>query len=106
VVICIFLDGPIAGDVRTDFPPMQYLRIPVPARETWCDCNPDHTDVVQLGPEIVEYRALMHGERVVVYSCKADAADQVIMRMLENWMVSDLGNPKWVRHCRDRRAFT
>lgn len=103
----MFIDGPIAGDVRTDFPPNHVIRVPVPARVTVCDCDPEEApEEFPLAFEVVDYRAICHGPRVAIMSCEPDADDETLGRMLQNWMVSDLGNPLWVRHCRDRRAFT
>jgi hypothetical protein len=104
-VICMFLDGPIAGDVRTDMPALQTLRVPIPRRITYCDCNPDHDDIIEQMPEIADYRVIVSGPRVAIYSCEPNASDKRLVDMLKNWMVSDLGNPLWERHCRDRRAF-
>lgn len=105
-MIRMFIDGPLVGDVRTDFPASlgPTIRIPVPRRTTWCDC--DEYDIVQDdGPEIVTYTAISTGERVAVMSCKA-TDDQAIVLALKGWVQSNLSAEVWERHCRDRRAFT
>lgn len=105
-MICMFLDGPIAGDVRTDQPRRFILRIPVPKRVTYCDCDTGESSSYVNEPEVVEYRAIAYGQRVAIYSCKPDATDDQIVRMLTSWQQHDLGNPLWERHCRERGAFT
>lgn len=104
----MFLDGPIAGDVRTDFsiPPNGVVNIPIPLRVTWCYCDPDSPVSVEDGPEIAVYRPITWGPKVALMSCDDGATDELLLKRLNAWITSDLTAVRWDRGCRDRRAFT
>ena len=107
-MIQVFIDGPIGGDVRTDFPPQPpggVVRVPIPLRETWCYCNEDYPSVTSQGPEIVEYRVLCSGPRVQILSCEQTDDEGMLMRSLNSFITSDLTKVRWDRECRDRRAY-
>ena len=105
-MIRMFIDGPLVGDVRTDFPESlgATVRVTIPRRTTWCDCD-DYVLAQDDGPEIVEYTSISNGRRVAIMSCKSDN-DEAIVRALKGWVKSNLSAEVWERHCRDRRAFT
>ena len=103
----VFIDGPLAGEVKQlpPLPPSGIWRIPLPERVTVCDCDPNDWPLeFSKGPDVAEYHVICHGPRVAILAL--EGTDEQILRKLDSWMVSDLGNPRWVRHCRDKRAFT
>lgn len=106
-MIGVFIDGPLAGEVRQLplLPRSGIWYVPLPERVTICDCDPNEgAQTCSKGPDVVEYHVICHGPRVAILALDGD--DEQILRKLDSWLVSDLGNPRWVRHCRDRRAFT
>jgi hypothetical protein len=108
-MIRVFIDGPIAGDVRTDFPASigPVVRVPIPRRVTTCDCNPHEAPTdFEDGPEVVDYHAIAHGPHVAIMSSSGKRDDQALIGALNAWVTTDLSQQVWIRHCRDRRAFT
>jgi hypothetical protein len=107
-VIRVFIDGPIAGDVRTDFPASlgPRVRVPIPRQITTCDCNPyELPSEHEWGPEIVEYHAIASGAQLAIMSTSAERDDQALARLMDSWVRSDLSSALWQRHCQDRNAW-
>lgn len=104
-MIGVFIDGPLAGEVRSlpDAPPT--WRVPLPPRVTFCNCDPGKLPIEARKPaEIFEYHRIAHGPKVAIYSKEQD--DNAILRELKEWVTTDLKSPMLLRHCRDKRAFS
>ena len=106
-MIRVFIDGPIAGDVRTDFPESMgpTVRIHIPPMRTWCDCNPDETTYVEFGPEVVEYHSIAHGPNLAIMSTSSGRGSDALAKAMNRWVQSDLTATVWERNCRDRNAW-
>lgn len=106
-MIRVFIDGPIAGDVRTDYPEHlgRVIKIPVPERVTTCYCEDDYPSEHRIGPEIVEYRALTYTSGLAIMSCAKNLTPETLLLLMKQWVRSDLNLPVWKRDCRDARAF-
>lgn len=102
----IFIDGPLAQEVRGLPYAMSVYRVPLPRRVTVCWCAPDEERIDEIEPApAFEYHCVMKGDGVALYS-KESKGDAVI-RALKAWVVTDLSNTdKLYYSCRDRRAYS
>lgn len=100
----IFIDGPLAQEVRMLPEAMPLFRAPLPKRVTICSCSDAHSES-ENGPDIFDYHCVMRGLGVALYSKHSDP--QEVVRALNQWVVTDLNNTDKIYYsCRDRRAFT
>lgn len=100
----IFIDGPLAQEVRGLHSPMMLYQVPLPRRITVCSCDPERLSETEAGPDIFDYHRVMVGDGVALYSKHSDPAE--VVRSLKEWVVTDLSNvDKLYYGCRDRRAF-
>lgn len=108
-MIRVFIDGPIAGDVRTDFPAKlgPTIKVPIPRMVTTCDCDDPYrpAEDFEFGPEVVEYHSIASGPQLAIMSSSADRGDKALMQVMNSWVQSDLSMEVWRRHCRDRNAW-
>jgi hypothetical protein len=102
--IGVFIDGPLAGEVKSlgqPAPPRWYF--PLPRRMTICECDPERDTEHEYEPKIQEYYRICVGPNVAVYSVHDD--DETLLRSLKEWIVTDLRADLIAVGCHDRRAF-
>ena len=103
-MIGVFIDGPLIGEVK-EFPPGHSVwRVPLPATEVICDCDPGESQVFETAPREVVYHRIAAGPKVAIYSLEDDD-EKVLVRNLESWVHTDLSSPLLRYHCRHRRAW-
>jgi len=105
-VIALFIDGPLAGEVKT-MPPYsvhaQVYFVPLPARQTECLCDPGEAIVTEEPAGVFRYHLVAKGPKVLIYTESEN--DEDIVHSLKDWVISNFSAPRWVVGCRDRRAF-
>lgn len=103
-MIALFIDGPLAGEVK-DLPPPNSSRymVPLPRRITTCLCDPHEALEHDEPPATFTYHLVAQGPKVLIYTESED--DEDIARALQIWRQSDFSVPAWSINCRDRRAF-
>lgn len=102
-MVLIFIDGPLAEEVKTwrDAPPTYQVNLP--KRVTVCTCNPTQAEEeFEMHPEVFTYHRVMLGETMALYS--RHTKDEQILGSLKSWVVTDL-TKDWHVHCLSRRAF-
>lgn len=102
-MVLIFIDGPLAEEVKTwkDAPPT--YQVSLPKRVTYCDCNPfQDGESFELAAEVFIYHRVMIGETVALYS--RHNKDEQVVASLKSWLVTDLTKDMHI-HCRSRRAW-
>lgn len=105
-MIALFIDGPLAGEVKDVSPSMVYsqtYRVQLPETTTVCDCDPGLPLEYLKSPRVFEYHLVAKGPKVLIYTESTDDLD--IVHSLKEWRASDFGSSTWSTNCRDRRAF-
>ena len=100
----VFIDGPLAREVRGVNPAWNPYRVAMPARETICDCDGFNDVIHSAGPEEVIYYRIAAVPTVGIFSVHDD--EREIERSLVTWVHTDIVNADTLRvMCGDRRAF-
>ncbi len=105
MVIAIFIDGPLAQEVKNLQDAVPTFKVQLPKRETVCWCDDERESIIESDAELFTYYRIMTGSGVALYSREANT--KAIVHSLKAWVVTDLSNvDKLYYSCRDRRAFS
>ena|SRR5689334_12595792 len=89
--IAIFIDGPLAQEVKEVLGLPDEWRVPLPKRTTVCWCDPDEERIDEQPPaEAFTYYRVMKGDGIGLYSKSPKAKD--VLQALKAWVVTDLSN--------------
>ena len=103
--IAIFIDGPLAQEVKNLRDLVPTFQVQLPKRETVCWCDDERESITESDAELFTYYRVMTGNGIGLYSREQDP--KAIVHALKAWVVTDLSNvDKLYYSCRDRRAYS
>jgi len=101
-MVLVFIDGPLAEEVKPWMDAPLQFHVALPVRITTCYCLDDWGEESRKGPGIFTYHRILIGKNVALYSKNEN--DEEILHSLKSWVVTDLSRD-WHFACHDRRAY-